>query len=137
MRGTVRRYLTEKRYGFAVPEGGGGEVFFHCSVFEPGSGPPPIAGESVDFELDETVNGSRAKRVERLTASPNLVGTVVSYDPVKGYGFVSTSSGSFYLHKSEVLGGAVPAVGSRVGFYSTLDSVLGKSPRACYISVLK
>lgn len=133
MKGTIRRYLAEKRYGFIVSEGDS-EVFFHLSVFvSEDDGPPPITGESVEFELGE---GTRASVVTRLATPFAHVGTVSSYDPVKGYGFISTAKGQFYLHKSEVISGAVPAAGSRVDFFTTDNTIPGKSPRACYVAVL-
>lgn len=137
MNGTIRRYLAEKHYGFISPlggEAGDPEVFFHLSTFSSGEeGPPPITGEVVSYELGE---GTRASSVVRLETPTAHVGTVSSYDPVKGYGFISAPRGQFYLHKSEVVGGSVPAVGSRVDFFTTSTTSSGKSPRACYVAVL-
>lgn len=131
MRGSVRRYLPEKRYGFI--ESGEAEVFFHLSVFSGSTTVPPLTGEAVEYELGD---GTRASSVVRRDEPVHLEGTVSSYDPVKGYGFISTASGSYYLHKSEVTGGGVPAVGSAVHFYAiTGDSGSGKKPRACYVTV--
>ena len=133
MNGTIRRYLAEKHYGFITSEDGS-EVFFHQSVFQPGDdGPPPITGESVEYSLGE---GTRASGVVRLTTPTSHVGTVTSYDPVKGYGFINTTSGQYYLHKSEVLGGVIPVVGARVDFFVTDNASPGKSPRACFVGVL-
>lgn len=135
MNGVIRRYLTDKRFGFLTPDGEDGDVFFHLSVFDAGEdGPPPITGERVEYTLGD---GSRAERVTRLVAPAHRFGSVRSYDPVKGYGFIQTSDGSqCYLHKSEVLGGVVPAVGGKVDFYTTDNPTPGKSPRACYVAVL-
>lgn len=135
MMGTINRYLTEKKYGFILPDVGDIQVFFHQSVFDPGKdGPPPITGESVDYTLSG--EDTRAVTVSRLIQPDHHTGTVKSYDPVKGYGFVITSHGQYYLHKSEVIGGMVPSVGSQVDFYTSGKSIPGKSPRACYIGVL-
>lgn len=135
MKGTIRRYLTEKHYGFILTEGGGPEVFFHLSVFSSSDdGPPPITWELVEYELGE---GTRAASVVRQVTPSSHVGTVSSYDPVKGYGFISTNKGQFYLHKSEVIGGIIPTVGSRVDFFTTDNATPGKSPRACYVAVLQ
>jgi cold shock CspA family protein len=110
-------------------------VFFHVSVFDSGKdGPPPIMGEAVEFDLND--DGGKAGRVSRLTLPTHLSGTVTSYDPVKGYGFVRTSIGQCYIHKSEILGGGVPTVGSMVDFY-VAEITLGKSPRACYAAVIQ
>lgn len=135
MNGVIRRYITDKRFGFILPDGGdGSEVFFHLSVFDGGDGPPPITGERVEYTLGE---GTRADGVIRLVVPAHRSGSVKSYDPVKGYGFIQTADGGqCYLHKSEVLGGVVPAVGAKVDFYTTENPTPGKSPRACYVAVL-
>jgi cold shock CspA family protein len=133
MRGTINRYLTEKHFGFIMPDRGMEQVFFHLSVFDPGEGPPPITGESVEYELNE---GSKAVSVYRFSTPSHHTGVVKSYDPVKGYGFITTADGQFYLHKSEVLGSMIPSTGSKVSFYTTTTTVPGKSPRACYVAVL-
>ena len=134
MKGMIRRYLTGKHFGFIVPDEGGTEVFFHLSVFDMGpDGPPPITNEPVEFTLgDET----KASNVTRRVQPQHRTGVVLSYDPVKGYGFIKTDAGQAYLHKSEVIGGSIPTVGSRVDFYTTDNPESGKSPRACYVGVL-
>ena len=133
MKGVVCRYMTDRRYGFIAPDGGDSNVFFHVSVFDPGEdGPPPIVGETVEFDLNDA--GGKADSVSRLTLPTHLSGTVTSYDPVKGYGFVRTSLGQCYIHKSEILGSGVPTVGSKVEFY-VAELTPGKSPRACYAAV--
>lgn len=132
MKGTVRRYLPEKRYGFILSEAGDVEVFFHLSVFSGPTTVPPLTGEEVEYELEE---GTRASTVVRCEAPLHLEGAVSSYDPVRGYGFITTDRGGYYLHKSEVVGGGVPAVGSGVHFYTTGGSASGKKPRACYVTV--
>lgn len=130
MKGVVRRYLPEKRYGFILD--GEVEVFFHLSAFEGRGAIPPLTGEEVEYDLSE---GTRATSVFRVIAPSHLEGSVTSYDPVKGYGFITTASGQYYLHKSEVVGGGVPAVGSGVHFYTSGSSASGKKPRACYVTV--
>jgi cold shock CspA family protein len=135
MKGTINRYLAEKRYGFITQEETPEQVFFHQSVFETGvDGPPPITGEPVEFAIGET---TRATSVHRMVVPVHHTGTVRSYDPVKGYGFIQTSDGQFYMHKSEVIGGIIPAVGSKVDFYTSGNPIPGKSPRACYVTVLQ
>ena len=136
MKGTVRRYIPEKRYGFLLSEAGDVEVFFHLTVFSGPTTVPPLTGEAVDYELEEG-GGTRALSVARSNAPLHLEGTVASYDPVRGYGFITTDRGGYYLHKSEVIGGAIPAVGSAVHFYATDTTVAGKKPRACYVTVFQ
>ena len=134
MKGRVRRYLTDKRYGFLSPLDGGKDVFFHLSVFDPCGGPPPIANELVTFtQLEE---GAKALKVVRDVVPTHETGKITSYDPLKGYGFIAVEGGQRYLHKSEVVGGIIPAVGSMVHFYVTESASTGKSPRACYVAIL-
>jgi CspA family cold shock protein len=134
VKGTVRRYLPEKRYGVILSEAGDVEVFFHLSVFSGPTTVPPLTGEEVEYELGE---GTRASVVMRCNAPLHLEGAVASYDPVRGYGFITTDRGGYYLHKSEVIGGGIPAVGSAVHFYATDTTVAGKKPRACYVTVFQ
>jgi cold shock CspA family protein len=135
MRGVINRYLSEKRYGFITPDEGSEQVFFHQTVFETGvEGPPPITGEPVEFAVGDT---TRATTVHRMVVPVHHTGTVRSYDPVKGYGFIQTMNGQYYLHKSEVIGGVIPVVGSKVDFYTSGNPIPGKSLRACYVSVLQ
>ena len=140
MNGVINRYLTDKRYGFILPDQGNeedGQVFFHQEVFDAGvDGPPPITGESVLYLLAASEN-PRAASVTREHPPNHHVGTVQSYDPVRGYGFITTSYGQFYMHKSEMIGGLVPAIGSQVDFYTSGSSICGKRPRACYVGVLR
>lgn len=132
--GVIRRYLTGKKYGFIAPDTGGDEIFFHLSVFDPcGDGPPPIREEIVTYSIGD---GTRSDQVTRTAPPSRRSGAVQSYDPVTGYGFIATPEGQCYLHKSEVVGGMVPTIGSRVEFYTTTNTGLSKSPRACYVSVL-
>jgi len=137
MRGVVRRYLTAKKFGFLVEDGGSTEIFFHLSNFKfgPESGPPPLPDEPVEFTLSHD-GVSRAASVERLVHPQHWEGVITSYDPVNGYGFVRCSAGQVFLHKSEVLGSAIPAVNSRVSFYTTGSLAKDRKSRACYVSLL-
>jgi len=135
MKGAINRYLAEKRYGFITPDDESEQVFFHQSVFETGvEGPPPITGEPVEYAIGET---TRATSVHRMVIPVHHTGGVRSYDPVKGYGFIQTAGSQFYMHKSEIIGGIIPVIGSKVDFYTSGNPIPGKSPRACYVSVLQ
>lgn len=132
----MRRYIPEKRYGFIVSEAGDVEVFFHLSVFSGPTTVPPLTGEEVEYQLDDE-GGTRASAVMRCNTPLHLEGAVASYDPVRGYGFITTDRGGYYLHKSEVVGGLIPSVGAAVHFYATDTTVAGKKPRACYVTVFQ
>lgn len=136
MKGTIRRYLTDKKYGFIAPDEAGDDVFFHLSVFNEDSGPPPISGELVTFDQPEL--GAKATSVTRDVVPVHETGKIASYDPLKGYGFITVdgTTEQRYLHKSEVVGGSIPAIGLKCHFYTTGNRAPGKSPRACYVAIL-
>lgn len=136
--GLVLRYLGSRGYGFVQPDGGGESVFFHHLVFDPSGGPPPITGEKVTYEVPSEVSGVKAEKVVRLEDPIRLTGTVTSYNPVKGYGFVKAGAQglSYYMHKSEILSRTEPARGSQVDFYAARVPVQGEAPRACYVTVI-
>lgn len=136
MKARVRRYIADRKYGFLVPleEGIVEDVFFHLSVFDPRGGPPPISNEMVTY--DRPSDGTKATSVVRDIVPAHETGKIRSYDPVKGYGFITSEAGQRYLHKSEVIGGLIPAVGALVHYYITDNGTEGKSARACYVSIL-
>ena len=73
----------------------------------------------------------RASRVVRVTAPVHLRGTVESFDPRKGYGFVRGSDAvTYYLHWSEVIDQHMPYAGSSVMFFA--GSRQGK-PRSVHV----
>ena len=153
----VAKYIPDRLYGFAADDGGQ-EVFFHLGSFNPGAPleapprcntcpnegcawrrmpPPPILGERVKVTVDvDTAADSkapRADRVERLDTPKALSGTVETFDPLRGYGFVAGSDGvSYHLHKSEVLEGRIPLANQIVLFYAGMRQ--GR-PRACHVKV--
>lgn len=136
----VCKYLPEKLYGF-VSDDDGHEIFFHLGAFHPGDStydtpPPPILGEPVEVEIDENSQDGkapRAKRVIRLTQPEKIKGVVESFDPARGYGFITGEDGvSYHLHMSEVLDGKLPLHQRKVTFYK--GTRMGK-PRACFVKI--
>ena len=138
----VHKYIPNKLYGFAVDDEGQ-QVFFHLGSFKPGDfridpPPPPILGETVEVEVDDTcVIAGKAPKATSVVRSecPFLIeGVVETFDSHRGYGFVLGDDGkSYHLHKSEVLGGRVPLIQQKVRFYAGLR--MGK-PRACHVEIL-
>lgn len=58
-RGTVKKLVNERGFGFISTEEGGGDVFFHHSVVEDGGFDTLREGQSVEYELE--AGGSRGK----------------------------------------------------------------------------
>lgn len=135
----VRKYIQDRHYGF-LSDNSGREAFFHASVFDGGAkedSPPPVAGEEVlvDVDLDGTKEGvaARATRVRRLEEPKLLNGRVSSFNPERGFGFVEGEDGvTYYLHRSEVMGGRLPLSGLKVTFRVSEQK---HRARACYVEV--
>lgn len=96
--GTVKWYEPAKGYGFALPDGGGSEVFVHSSAIVTGG--VVTAGQRVAFLVGEGERGPQAEHVVPLgvgTAAPAVTddaeGTVSWYDAGKGFGFITPDSG--------------------------------------------
>jgi cold shock CspA family protein len=135
----VLRYVPESRYGF-VDNGEGADIFFHMGTFDDGGwpNPPPIVGESVEFELDadsrSKVKAPKARRVRRVAKPVLKSGKVSSFSKESGWGFISSGDDPpYYLHRSEVRDGRLPIAGQRVKFYA--GQCKGR-PRACYIEIV-
>lgn len=133
-------YLPGKLYGFC--QGDGGQVFFHSRFFQPGRFggcqvvPPPIIGEWVDVTYDPDTGGEKAPQASsvcRVKAPTQLEGVVDTFEQKRGWGFVVGEDGdSYYLHRSEVLGGSLPLPGDKVLFCAGWKK--GRH-RACYVRV--
>jgi len=133
---TVSKYVPEGMYGFL--EGQGERAFFHLSEFDPRGGPPPIIGEEVEAErLDPNGDKSpRARSVVRLHPPIRLVGEVTRFDYNVGYGFVTSEERQFFLHRSDLANGALPALGMMVEFYASQETSDAKRPRACHVRIM-
>lgn len=134
---SVAKYFPERLYGF-LRNTDGSDVYFHVGDFHPGSwvDPPPIIGERVEAVLEAGVTvgqAPRALRAERLDEPRAVDGVVDTFGADKGWGFVKGSDGTdYYLHRSEVLDGLLPAAGQRVRFFAGFKS---QRPRACYVTI--
>ena len=135
---SVAKYFPDRLYGF-LRNVDGSDVYFHAGEFDANAweDPPPIIGERVEATL-ESKNVPEGKAPKELTVrrldEPREVGGVVdSFGSDKGWGFVKGDDGSdYYLHRSEVLHGMLPAAGQRVRFFAGNKN---QRPRACYVTI--
>lgn len=131
----VDLYSMVNGYGFCDPvEEGSERVYFRVEDFvrlEAGE-PLPIAGELV--EVGDVATGGRSPRatsVHRLVAPQRVQGSVKSFDPVKGWGFIERGADLYFLHRSDLVDPFTPVIGTTVEFY--VGRKKGR-PRACYVS---
>ena len=119
---TVRWFDAERGFGFLALGEGVDDLFVHASEIV-GEEAVLREGQVVELEIGEGDRGPQARRV-RVTAehAPDAVlgvlGTVVWYEPGKGYGFVTPDGGGpqVFLHSSAIVGGGVVREGQRVAF---------------------
>ncbi len=62
-RGTIKKIVTDKGFGFITGEGQGTDLFFHVSAVEDGAFESLSEGQSVEFESEEGPKGTRASLV--------------------------------------------------------------------------
>ncbi len=61
--GTVKKFFTERGFGFITPDGGGDDVFVHVSAIG-GTGSPELSeGQHVEFDVEQGPKGPQAKSV--------------------------------------------------------------------------
>lgn len=90
-----------------------------------------MAGELVDIEVLEGVRGLHSNKVLRTAPQERVEGNVKSYDPTKGWGFLTMAGAvDVFFHKGDFEFPWIPVIGSGVTFY--LGSSKGK-PRACWV----
>jgi CspA family cold shock protein len=62
LKGTVKRWLDQRGYGFIEPEGGGNDIFIHHSEIQ---GSYALSeGQKVEFELESTPKGPQAVQLK-------------------------------------------------------------------------
>jgi cold shock protein len=120
----VRWFDADRGFGFLALDDGGEDLFVHASEIAMSGGSKLLReGQTVEFEVGEGDRGPQAIRV-RVTgeSSPEselgLLGTVVWYEPSKGYGFVEPDDGGsqIFVHSSAIVTGGVISEGQRVAF---------------------
>lgn len=65
-KGTIKRLVTEKNFGFIGPEDGSGDVFFHASGLQGVEFSQLSVGDTVTFDEEKTEKGPRAINVTRV-----------------------------------------------------------------------
>lgn len=120
----VRWFDADRGFGFLALDDGGEDLFVHASEIATSGGPKLLReGQTVEFEIGEGDRGPQALRV-RVTgqSAPDsalgLLGTVVWYEPSKGYGFVEPDGGGsqIFVHSSAIVTRGVISEGQRVAF---------------------
>lgn len=122
-RAVVRWFDPDRGFGFLAPDDGGEDIFVHASEIAAAGTKILREGQAVEFEVGEGDRGPQALRV-RVTgdAAPDsalgVLGTVVWYEPSKGYGFVAPDDGGpqIFLHSSGIVTGGAVGEGQRVAF---------------------
>ena len=120
----VRWFDADRGFGFLALDDVGEDLFVHASEIATSGGPKLLReGQTVEFEVGEGDRGPQALRV-RVTgeSAPDsalgLLGTVVWYEPSKGYGFVEPDGGGsqIFVHSSAIVTRGVVSEGQRVAF---------------------
>lgn len=64
-RGTVKRIISDRGFGFIKPEGGGPDLFFHRSAVA--NGFEKLAeGDQIEFEYGNSPKGPRAEDIRQV-----------------------------------------------------------------------
>ncbi|MFD2024466.1 cold-shock protein [Promicromonospora aerolata] len=122
--GTVRWFDADRGFGFIDLGNEAEDLFVHASEILGDDGPKMLReGQAVEFEVGEGDRGPQARRVrvtgDRAADTPvGVLGTVIWYEPAKGYGFVTPDGGrdEVFVHSSAIVGGGVVSEGQRVAF---------------------
>lgn len=65
MKGTIKRLMTEKSFGFIGPEDGSKDVFFHATGLSGVEFSALNVGDTVEFQVEDSEKGPRAVNVTR------------------------------------------------------------------------
>jgi CspA family cold shock protein len=61
--GTVKKFFTERGFGFIAPDNGGDDVFVHVSAIGGTGSEELVEGQHVEFEVEQGPKGPQAKSV--------------------------------------------------------------------------
>jgi len=95
--GTVKRFDTEKGFGFLSADGGGADVFVHwTAIVDDGGFRTLEQGQRVEFDVVQGDRGPQAADVspEGGAVHGRTEGTVLWFNAEKGFGFISPADGS-------------------------------------------
>ncbi|RKS72546.1 CspA family cold shock protein [Motilibacter peucedani] len=134
MQGTVRWFNADKGFGFLEPDDGEADVFVHFRAIVADGGFRTLEeGQRVEFERVDGERGPQAEDVRLVAAerepqdAPPAVhepasglslGTVLWFDPDKGFGFLSPDDGGedVFVHLSSLVGVHFLDEGQKVEF---------------------
>lgn len=146
--GAIARWNIKKGFGFIQPEGGGDDLFCHISEVKHGKtnhgvGAVPHPGDKVKFtrKLDEDRGQIQASQVLLFPVSHLAVdqkvdhhemlemGTVVSWNLKKGFGFIKPDIGGddLFVHFTKLMGVERLMAGDTVAFTHELNEKSGKA----------
>ena len=63
--GIIKQIISDRRFGFIVPESGGEDVFFHRSALEGVDFEALGEGDSVEYEVEQGDKGPKATVVRK------------------------------------------------------------------------
>ena len=63
MKGTIKKVITDKGFGFITPDGGGKDIFFHASNLGNSEFDSLREGQVVEFSTGSGPKGPRAENV--------------------------------------------------------------------------
>ncbi len=66
MKGTIKRLVAEKNFGFIGPEDGSKDVFFHATGLQGVEFSALNMGDTVEFTVEDSEKGQRAVNVTRV-----------------------------------------------------------------------
>eukprot|EP00438_Fugacium_kawagutii_P036019 Skav207008 [mRNA] locus=scaffold1554:61201:64400:- [translate_table: standard] len=107
--GKLKKYVSEKRFGFITPDDGGQDIFAHSQQFN-GYADGLRGGERVIFETewDDAKQKYRAMTWSLDQSSTPVLksGTIKVYFPEKGFGFIAPDEGgdNLFAHRREFIG---------------------------------
>lgn len=66
MRGKIKHFNDEKKYGFIGPDAGGGDIFFHVSDIPKGTktADNALVGRDCSYEVGEGTRGPKAVSIQ-------------------------------------------------------------------------
>ncbi|CAJ1367050.1 unnamed protein product [Effrenium voratum] len=133
--GKLKKFVSDKGFGFITPDDGGEDVFAHTLQFS-GDGDSLRGGERVQFEAewDDRKGKYRAASWSVDTAAAAAVmlpGVLKKFFQDKGFGFIEPQDGSedLFAHSRQFTGGDATNIseGTKVKYEVEWDSKKGKN----------